>query len=1006
MSGEYIRLYTNNNSLNNKLSSFKKVDEELPSCIFENDIESLADINLSDIENLQDKDLYSLEATGETKEYKQFIIETLSEEFRSIQADFESQKDSEGIISKGVDVLRELTGLGILSDDIYEAISKQEKMIKELKSSLNGNGESFEEVYKKYTGCDFSIEKVNAYIKAKNDYASALQKFQKVDENTVSDCREEMQNNLEYAAEKYTQTRGGIFGKDSLLNDICNKYSNGQKNFSDKLSTTISTAGIGAIVTGAAISILCPAALPVGIGLMSAGRYISLGGMFIDNAMDLVDNATDKNGLTLDEIKDNALETVLEAVSYVAGRKIGAFTSGINIKVADKIIDKGINTTLSHVLGWTTEVVSDGFLSLGADFAIAQGASLITNKEFLKPSEYFSKERFLNEGKNQLIGILTGVASTKADSYRQSYMDSMDIAKQRYGLNQTEIEAEIQKKLKVLKDERRISEKTISDIEAIDRKYWMFGLEDIKKGSNYSAQIKMKFASKLESCGFDTAKIIEFTDKINKMNSSNLLDESEIPFKIQSLDEKELADFIRIYEDADDIFCAYKILYKDMQNKNTQAQNDFNKLLNEGVNLKEARLRAFLTDTQWQRVRTRNLLNEDLTSGQIYDYSRYDWIEYQNARAYEKAESVGLLNLPYQWGAKCSYVEQMRANIETDVKAKYEKYLNEGYDKVTATILANIDYDTKDASVDELVQIINKLQQFDEPDIYYRNENEYSPISFIINGYIANNPDVNLSDFNKYLQNIGTDSKTKALLEHYSPEEFIQFADYHYRSGDDILNDENLRLDDDFSEFLKKNYLNVDSMDKLITAFPNISRNVGELPKGWISDNANIKEVRDSVCEEISQFSYHGDMNLLQKNLSTVLNKEVEVKYESRGRLGVGFKVRVEGADDVCLKVFYKDIKDYDRNLHGQYIEPQSALFANNHSDKFVKMFFGRVASSKDNDGFMVTQFLDDGTEPISTNPEDVQSYNIEHNDSTPNHNMIHNKIFDFGGMKVNKKFY
>lgn len=223
MSGEYIRLYTNNNSLNNKSSSFKKVDEELSSCIFENDIENFADINLSDIENLQDKDLYSLEETDETKEYKQFIIETLSEEFYSIQADFESQKDSEGIISKGVDALRELTGLGISSYDVYEAILKQEKMIEELKSSLNGNGESFEEVYKKYTGCDFSIEKVNAYIKAKNDYASALQKFQKVDENTVYDFREEMQNNLEYAAEKYAQTRNGIFGKDSLLDDICNK---------------------------------------------------------------------------------------------------------------------------------------------------------------------------------------------------------------------------------------------------------------------------------------------------------------------------------------------------------------------------------------------------------------------------------------------------------------------------------------------------------------------------------------------------------------------------------------------------------------------------------------------------------------------------------------------------------------------------------------------------------------------------------------------------------------
>lgn len=77
------------------------------------------------------------------------------------------------------------------------------------------------------------------------------------------------------------------------------------------------------IVAGAIVSFI-PEGAAIGVPLMTTGKYVAFGGMLADNAIDLVDHSTDKDGLTSDEVKNLALETGVELVSYGAGRVIGA----------------------------------------------------------------------------------------------------------------------------------------------------------------------------------------------------------------------------------------------------------------------------------------------------------------------------------------------------------------------------------------------------------------------------------------------------------------------------------------------------------------------------------------------------------------------------------------------------------------------------------------------------------------------------------------------------------
>lgn len=190
------------------------------------------------------------------------------------------------------------------------------------------------------------------------------------------------------------------------------EYKNAQNTFSDKLSGIISTAGLIGTVTGAVLSFI-PGGQVIGLPLLAISGKVALGGMFIDNALDLVDNSTDKDGLTKDELKDLAIETGVEAVSYMAGRGIGKLTGNIHTNVIGKLASNGSNKIAGNIAGYGLEALADGTLSLAADYGITQAQSLITTGKTVAWNDYWSWDRFTSEGRSQLIGILTGVATSK-----------------------------------------------------------------------------------------------------------------------------------------------------------------------------------------------------------------------------------------------------------------------------------------------------------------------------------------------------------------------------------------------------------------------------------------------------------------------------------------------------------------------------------------------------------------------------------------------------------------
>lgn len=387
-------------------------------------IESDSQIMLEDGTSISVNDyanyILSQEVGFETEEeYQEYVIDSMKANLESIKSTFDTQEASDGVVSGGYNLLKELTGLGITDEDVKTLIAEQEAMIEGLTAALNGESNmTFEEAYEYYTGTTYSKEKIDKYMEVSQIYSAVMVGCQ-YDEDYMDKFEEATGKSIEDISKEYALCQMETFGRSTGIQDLVEKYSDDQNSFADKLSMAISAVGITCIVAGAVVSFVFPPAAPAGMALMTAGKYISLSGMFIDNAMDLVDDSTDSDGLTKEELGDIALETGVEAVSYMAGRGIGKLTNGLNSIVSNKAASAGLGKVSSYVVGQTAETAADAALSLGADFVIAQGQSLITTGQFMDADDYWSMDRFLGEGKNQLIGILTGLASSKVNAYQQ-----------------------------------------------------------------------------------------------------------------------------------------------------------------------------------------------------------------------------------------------------------------------------------------------------------------------------------------------------------------------------------------------------------------------------------------------------------------------------------------------------------------------------------------------------------------------------------------------------------
>lgn len=335
-----------------------------------------------------------------------------------------------------------------------------------------------------------------------------------------------------------------------------------------------------------------------------------------------------------------------------------------------------------------------------------------------------------------------------------------------------------------------------------------------------------------------------------------------------------------------------------------------------------------------------------------------------------------------------------------EIQNLYNKFVDKGYNSKQSSILANIK-NTEEYNCEDLATLIDKTDCF--------NNIEECP-SKVISDFLVNNPNLDIKSFNEYLSKIDFEKLLELApqVKNYSKSDFLKFANYHFSANDVNLDKKTLELCDDFTDFIKNNYINATEMDNILTVFPLTERNLGEIPAGWINDTDDKQdknEIKNKVSQLFDEFRTNRNTNVLESEMRNLLKKDVKISEIASGDFGTTYKISVPNAVDTCLKIFF-EMKDNDPKylIHGVLIEPQTAIFANNNSNEFVKTYMARVTNSKEKNGFILTQFLNRNIKPVETNTAKNNVYKFITNDTSKTHNKINGIVFDFGAVEVKKQ--
>ena len=268
---------------------------------------------------------------------------------------------------------------------------------------------------------------------------------------------------------------------------------------------------------------------------------------------------------------------------------------------------------------------------------------------------------------------------------------------------------------------------------------------------------------------------------------------------------------------------------------------------------------------------------------------------------------------------------------------------------------------------------------------------------------------LNIQDYNEFNEFIkGIDIKELHRIaprtREFNEKDLAVFLGFHYKNGTKEFNSNTLKTEKDLTEFLAKHYLDASSMSDMLAAYPLTDRNIGDMPAGWLTNVSGNQNIDKQVHNAIDDFRQTKNINTLKSTLSNLLHKNVNIEDLGSGVYGQGFKIEVEGSEPVVLKLFFEtpDI-GIERSLHGQTVETQTGLFLNHNSNRFVHTYFGRICGHSDHDGFMVTQYMDEGVTPVITAGNN-NNYSITPTDVHKGHNEVNNIIFDLGGTLIKGK--
>lgn len=271
-----------------------------------------------------------------------------------------------------------------------------------------------------------------------------------------------------------------------------------------------------------------------------------------------------------------------------------------------------------------------------------------------------------------------------------------------------------------------------------------------------------------------------------------------------------------------------------------------------------------------------------------------------------------------------------------------------------------------------------------------------------IKEYISKRPDVDIEGVLNYMKEIDFEKieELVPMMKQFGYAGRLTFSDYHFRTDKKTeFSEDDLIYQGDLTELLSNNYFNKDSLNDLYSIFPFTKREVGKIPEDWLDCVSKEKqnEATKKIYEAIHDFQQDKDTKSLAEKMQNILGRNVEIEQIGGGVYGFCHKISIEGKKDTCLKIFY----DYAEASHGASSEVQAGLFANRYSPDFVRMYFGLTSPGDTDDGFLVTQFLNNIV--AIDKPKHIQreKYHIRSADAHKKHNIIRGKIFDFGGMKV-----
>lgn len=439
----------------------------------------------------------------EEEQYYALTIDFLSNNLAEMQEQFLKQQNEDGVLRDGYNFAKELMDLGVSEADIQAALQEQEQMINEMTAALNlESGETFPEVYERWTGVPYNEESVTEFLEVSQVYSLAanglsraevfkqqvseansldevlslyegyygedkgrekLNEFLKASmvgnqefgfptdveineqnqlvvtrpneytpvgaiegteysttvedisyvtnmintmprnfnlENVTEEYKATFEETMGYSIEalqtKYITSQTKVIGNANSFQKMLDKYCADQNGFADKLASVGQIGGMALMAVGGVVSLACP---PAGIAIMKAGQYTAMASMFGDNAIDLIDDLASENGLSSEEAWSLMKESITEVALLYSGMKINGVAEGAKGVV--------LNATQSKALAFMAEIGTDASLSLLTDLMITGEVDLT------------------GEGISQLLGIITGIAGAKIDSYqKQAFADA------------------------------------------------------------------------------------------------------------------------------------------------------------------------------------------------------------------------------------------------------------------------------------------------------------------------------------------------------------------------------------------------------------------------------------------------------------------------------------------------------------------------------------------------------------------------------------------------------